>query len=331
MFNLGIISKYRTQLMGFSTLLILICHAPASVNLPPSIAAVLSRGGWGVDIFLFLSGVGLWFSLSRLTSLRRWYTWRYTRLLVPYLAIYAPLTIVRALISGTSAISVIEDISTISFWTRHSSAWFVAVLIPLYFISPFIYKYFQTSRSDRNRIYRLLLVVSFCLFIGLFKLNSVREYSLVYNIQFALARIPIFVFGMFLGPYIAKEYKIKHTVFCCVLLCFCALLLKCLSPKMPMSIFFAIPTIILLCLVFSRENKYINNITNFMGGISLESYLFNGTLPFFIVNHPCVIGNIDIFANNYLPYIIVIAVGTMLSVIVNKMSKSVFDVLYHKY
>lgn len=65
-FDFGDISRYRTQLMGMASLMIIACHAPASgVLMPPVLANVLSYGNFGVDIFLLLSGLGLYYSLSK--------------------------------------------------------------------------------------------------------------------------------------------------------------------------------------------------------------------------------------------------------------------------
>lgn len=64
-FNLNLISKYRAELMGVSTLLILICHAAGNdVFMPSWLMYVVAQGQLGVDIFLFLSGMGLYYSLS---------------------------------------------------------------------------------------------------------------------------------------------------------------------------------------------------------------------------------------------------------------------------
>lgn len=64
-FNLNLISKYRAELMGGSTLLILICHAAGNdVLMPKWLMYVVAQAQLGVDIFLFLSGMGLYYSLS---------------------------------------------------------------------------------------------------------------------------------------------------------------------------------------------------------------------------------------------------------------------------
>lgn len=64
-FQLSKISKYRTELMGMSAILILVCHSVAYIEMPRILQYVLSFGNIGVDLFLFLSGMGMWFSLTK--------------------------------------------------------------------------------------------------------------------------------------------------------------------------------------------------------------------------------------------------------------------------
>lgn len=51
----GELSAFRTELMGMSALLILICHVCGYVNLSKVALYTLSLGNIGVDLFLFLS------------------------------------------------------------------------------------------------------------------------------------------------------------------------------------------------------------------------------------------------------------------------------------
>lgn len=64
--DLSLLSKYRTLLMGIATLGIIIghsmgfgCYSPSSV-----LKSLIMHGSLGVDIFLFLSGLGCWYSLN---------------------------------------------------------------------------------------------------------------------------------------------------------------------------------------------------------------------------------------------------------------------------
>ena len=62
------ISKYRTELMGLATIFILICHSPINgIQMPKYLEYTIVQGQIGVDLFLFLSGMGLWFSLTKTT------------------------------------------------------------------------------------------------------------------------------------------------------------------------------------------------------------------------------------------------------------------------
>lgn len=59
--RLNDLSKYRTQLMGVSAIMIIVCHAPGSgVVMPSWLGSFLTLGSFGNDVFLFLSGMGCW-------------------------------------------------------------------------------------------------------------------------------------------------------------------------------------------------------------------------------------------------------------------------------
>lgn len=201
MLNCNLISKYRSCLMGASAILIILCHAPAWVDLPVVVSSVLSRGGWGVDVFLFLSGLGLFYSLSSSSfdtiQLKHWYVKRFKRLIIPYSLSYVPICIFKGMFLGNSLLSILGDISTLSFWTRHRGAWFVALIIPLYLIAPIIYKLFRRASSDMNKFLIMISLVGLCVFLSLYNFEGVEYHGIIYNIQFALSRVPSFIFGMY--------------------------------------------------------------------------------------------------------------------------------------
>ena len=58
-----LISKYRGELLGVATLMIVITHSIAIINFPPMIEKILGLLTTGVNVFLFLSGIGLYYSL----------------------------------------------------------------------------------------------------------------------------------------------------------------------------------------------------------------------------------------------------------------------------
>ena len=90
-FNLGLISKYKNELMGFSAIGIIFCHAPATLTeLPSIVEKIMSLGQICVIIFFLLSGMGLFYSLEKSKNILQWYKKRFLRLFVPYLILTVP-------------------------------------------------------------------------------------------------------------------------------------------------------------------------------------------------------------------------------------------------
>ena len=67
-FDLGLLSDYRTELMGIAALMVILCHSlmPPSIDYHSSFLKwFLIQGNRGVDIFFFVSGFGLFISLDK--------------------------------------------------------------------------------------------------------------------------------------------------------------------------------------------------------------------------------------------------------------------------
>lgn len=88
-------SKYRSELMGVATVLVLIVHSfTCRVSYFPTILnTILSKSLVGVDIFLLLSGLGVYWSLYNDDNGKRFWLRRIERIL----PIYLPLVSVFAL------------------------------------------------------------------------------------------------------------------------------------------------------------------------------------------------------------------------------------------
>lgn len=135
--NLSFISKFRTELMGIAMLLVVWHHLPMNINLPIYEFLKLN-GGFGVDIFVLLSGMGLYFSTSKGLNVKKYAIKRAIRIF----PIYALIIIVVSLINGkdNDIINIILKISTIGWWTGHGTYdWFIPNLILLYIIYPFYF------------------------------------------------------------------------------------------------------------------------------------------------------------------------------------------------
>ena len=88
-FSWGLVSRFRSEIMGVAIVCVLVCHCgvfswgtlqPCAKQLAPLFAI-------GVDMFLFVSGVGLWFSMKSDGNVLRFWRRRFLRVVPEYLAV----------------------------------------------------------------------------------------------------------------------------------------------------------------------------------------------------------------------------------------------------
>lgn len=89
---LDMVSRHRTQVMGFAAMWIFIFHVRNEVTVFAGLPVIgnidiffVNIGFNGVDIFLFLSGWGLYHAINK-HSLTNFYKRRYRRLILPFVA-----------------------------------------------------------------------------------------------------------------------------------------------------------------------------------------------------------------------------------------------------
>lgn len=145
-FNVQDISEYRGQLMGIATLLVIFGHSVGNgVAMPRWMESLCGLSSVGVDIFLLVSGLGLWYSLTSLNGnnvqqgVRCWYLRRYKRILIPYLIIIG-FHCTLSVLHGMPISQALFELSTLSYWVNHQGAWFIAMLIPVYALTPLHYR-----------------------------------------------------------------------------------------------------------------------------------------------------------------------------------------------
>ena len=178
------LSRYRQHLMGVSMLIILFHHTPG--YLPHWLNIFRVNGGIGVDVFFFLSGLGMYHSLSRTSSIRSFYKKRILRVIPTYFII----VLIYNFIIGTSSISdYIWQLSTLGLWFYKACFdWYIPSLLILYIVSPFIYKILQKEVNIKYYLFGGILLIVSCLYIAGFN-----------YINFFFPRIPVFILG-FITP-----------------------------------------------------------------------------------------------------------------------------------
>lgn len=84
------LSKRHLLVMGFAVVGIYCAHVYALVPVEGVVAAALSLGNLGVDVFFLMTGFGMSYSMARGGSAASFYVRRLVRVAIPYLCISVP-------------------------------------------------------------------------------------------------------------------------------------------------------------------------------------------------------------------------------------------------
>lgn len=284
----GLVSKYRNQLFGFAILWIMLMHGMEFKPIPQFpffenyflYHSTIRVGGVGVDIFLFLSGMGLYYAYQKRPTLSAFYRSRFKRVLIPYLIIGLLFWVFKDLLLTWDPILFLQDLSLSNFFTRgNSTFWYISLILPLYLVSPLILRLFET------RYRKALLFLGFALCTAQSLLVALYFPTFYGFIDKALTRIFIFVLGCYFGRIIREDRPLKRRwlVYALVVLTSRSLILYLIKEftQIPPGVIsrlwcsaagFALCILLPICLELLQATS-LNRFLSFLGGISLELYL----------------------------------------------------------
>ncbi len=197
----NLILKYRKECMGFAIILIVLCH-----TLYPETEFFLSFQRItqvGVDIFFFLSGLGLYSSYFHNPSEIAFYKKRLKRILPSYLFVVIVYSVFCLITSFDTFTELLYDYSLITFFTSARTAeWFLASILLLYLLFPLIY-----SLIENDRAVKILIPAIIVLSLVISLLKSISGDVKVINELF-FVRVPVFLCGVYFGKKQIKEKKV---------------------------------------------------------------------------------------------------------------------------
>ena len=279
--ELANISRYRGELMGIAMIFIFLFH----VALPRSdmFFGLRRVGNIGVDMFLFLSGVGLWFSWMKHPSLKHFFKRRYLRVYPAWFIISCLYYIPHFHGGGVRAwVDLVGDITiNWDFWLHDElKFWYIPAMMMLYLFAP---PYMQLIR--RHPVYRWLPVVMILWCILVQYVSPIH--NAVGHIEIFWSRVPIFFIGINMGEAVRRKDKMDGASIWMILIVFAMTLSASIFLEQELHGHFpiyvermlyiplTITTILLLNRVFRRTPKWFNTIFKFVGALSLECYLIH--------------------------------------------------------
>ena len=187
-FRLDIVSQYRSPVYGFCIFWITLFHAYAINKVDYSFGhrslalfrTIMNSGNVGVDCFLLLSGICLFYSYHKKPD-------------------YIAFEINRAFLLR---------VTLLRFWVEgDQSIWFVSLIALLYLIYPAVYSYIYRNDNNIGITIRTALLMGLSYIAIVLFANSFPEYFA--KIEIAVTRIPVFILGCGMGKAVYKRTQIN--------------------------------------------------------------------------------------------------------------------------
>lgn len=198
------LSTYRKQIMGVAIVFIMLCHNSLQFNSSLDVINSIAKQFMqiGVDIFLFMSGMGCYYSLCKTNDIKLFYTKRIIKIFVPYILIIGVWGLVQLFLRTTNGIKgFVYLYSLITFFTHGElSEWYIAGIIVLYAISPFFYKLL----NSRKKVVNIAVIIIWLVAAFGFSMCGIIPNERIVNVirtvnEIFVVRVPVFLIGLILG------------------------------------------------------------------------------------------------------------------------------------
>lgn len=294
-----IISKYRTELMGYAIISIMVGHLRFFGLFDyGDMTFFASLGSIGVEIFLFLSSFGLFYSLEKSKDLISYYK-RRLRIIPTYVIVEIGID----LITRNFKAFISPDI----WWNHFTTNWFIPFICLMYIIFPLLY-------SIQKKYLYFPLCASITITAILTWVLVVNGLGDIHDVPMLMAqRFPIFAMGMLIADN-RMDFTIKRPnlwlLLWLLVIYVVYWLLDIEYAKYLIYIPLSFCLILSLCIAFEKIKP--GTVINFAGTYSLEIYLIHMFLMPKMVKY-----NI----NPYLTVIVIFIGAALGSYVVKKISK----------
>lgn len=278
-------SRYRSALMGAAMLFVMFFH----VSMPKSelMYGVVRCGNIGVDMFLFLSGIGLWYAWTKTPRLRHFYWRRYVRIYPAWLLMAALFYIMNYSQYGAKSYSpdipnlVANILVNWSFWRIDDlTFWFIPAIMMMYTFAPF---YMQLIIRWPSYRWLPVLFMVWAVMVQYYP----PVHASVGHVEIFWSRIPIFLIGINCGKWVKEQRTLEGQALGGIALLFVLSFAMCIEfenhwrGRFPLFlermvyIPCSISGMVLLCQLFRHAPSWLLRFLAFVGGISLELYLIH--------------------------------------------------------
>ena len=225
--NIEILSKHRNEIYGISAIWIVLFHATSGYGLDVTFGfSILDeveswlKLSFGVDVFIFLSGVSLFFSFSKNPSYESFISRRIGRIIPALLLTWAIKWVVLTLLGEHSLAWLIWQLTLVPFFIEgnNNGSWFISIIVFLYFIFPYLYSFIYSNeqgelKESKNELVLLLRTAVIMAFFSLiYWLAHKYDIEWFSKVEIGLGRIPLFVFGVYVGHLVRDKVSFNSKI-----------------------------------------------------------------------------------------------------------------------
>ena len=275
-----LLGRYRNEIKGVAILWVVFFHARLGLN--GALYQIQRIGYGGVDIFFFMSGFGLFYSLEKDADLGGYLKRRAGRLLPSYLPFCLVWLAVMLPMFGlglaNSARVAMSNLTMLGFLTgtEHYINWYTGALLVSLLLAPFFHAVLKPGKHYWLRVAGLLAVL---FAVGLGYIDD--------NRYMAISRLPVFALGMVAAGCQLSD-KQRKIALPALMVCAAAALVvlyRCLDHYVELLVPYAMywhPFVLItpvLCIVlgwlFSHLSGAVLKPLRCLGEASFEIFLFN--------------------------------------------------------
>ena len=281
--ELANISRFRAEQMGAAMLFVILFHVALDRGDP--FYGLRRCGNVGVDIFLFLSGVGLWFSWVKTPDVLRFYRRRLLRIVPTWIVVATAFYLSDYLGARRFSHSIVDLIGDITinwdFWLHDElTFWYVPAIMALYLAAPWYMRLVQS-----RPVYRWLplLMVIWCVMVQW----VLPIHHAVGHIEIFWSRVPILYIVNNFGEMVRTRRQLSSDAVWLLLVTFlmtfgtCLYLEQVRHGQFPLFVErmlyipFTVCTVLVMNRIFRRTPQWVNRLFRFVGALSLEAYLIH--------------------------------------------------------
>ncbi len=205
------LSSFRGEIMGIGAIEVILLHFFMYYKHNDNPLGFIGKlyeivfSSIGVEMFLLVSGIGLFFSLKSNWNLPDFFKKRFTRVLLPYLIWGSLVYIIDDIIfDGGKVLKAILDFTFVTFFTNGDCLfWYILMACVTYLLAPLV---FRGISGKRPLLCIVLWIAGAVIFAEIVKYLCPEMFG---NISKAVRRFPTFFIGMYFGRLTYEDKPVK--------------------------------------------------------------------------------------------------------------------------